>query len=79
MATEQESKTRSERLAEVDVNDLLPKCIKKKTTTKKDFVNHMFDGRIYKPSRSSMVIIRRLWMRMSTGNAYKPRRAHGAC
>lgn len=51
MATEQESKTRSERLAAVDVNDLLPKCIKKKTTTKKDFVNHMFDGRIYKPKR----------------------------
>lgn len=28
MATAQESKTRSERLAAVDVNELLPKCIK---------------------------------------------------
>ncbi|XP_034114583.1 uncharacterized protein LOC117574751 [Drosophila albomicans] len=51
MADERPSLTRSERLAAVDVNDLLPKCIVKRTVTKKDFVDHMHDGISHKPKK----------------------------
>lgn len=39
------------RLTEINVKTLLPTCFKKKTVTKADFVNHMHDGRIYKPNK----------------------------
>ncbi|EDV91064.1 uncharacterized protein LOC6568519 [Drosophila grimshawi] len=48
---EQESKTPSERLALTDVGELLPACLKKKTVTKKDFVDHMGGGRTFKPKK----------------------------
>ncbi|XP_064551320.1 uncharacterized protein LOC135437321 [Drosophila montana] len=51
MAGEEESMTRSERLAQVDVKEMLPTCFNKKTVTEADFVNHMHDGRIYKPKK----------------------------
>ncbi|XP_017845939.1 uncharacterized protein LOC108602350 [Drosophila busckii] len=45
MATESPSLTRSQRLAAVDVKDLLPKCIAKRTVTQVDYVNHMAGGK----------------------------------
>lgn len=42
---------RDHRLDAIDVMDLLHKCVVKKTTTQKDFVNHMKDGRSHKPDR----------------------------
>lgn len=51
MAAGREEQAKFLRLDAIDTNDLLSKCIVRRTTTQKDYVNHMVDGRSHKPDR----------------------------